>query len=174
MTIGEVLLADWDVDKIAVTVRDNTTMRYISGYKIGRDVKPGLSERFQYETEAGDVYGESNTKKLYINRIIQFYQLEKKPRGKEMCRGVLVKEIPKEILGLTIDQMYPYDFGGSNGLHGYDFNCCVDCWKGISGEKNKQSEVTTMARKRSRKEIRQDAKPHFDRPPYQAARLLRE
>lgn len=134
MTIREVLESDWDVDKIDVTVRERETTKYIMGYRIGKDVKPGRSEKFLYEAEIGDVHGEPKMKTLFINQIIQFYQLEKKPRGKEMCRGVLLKEIPKELLDLVIDHMSPHDCGWSHELHGYSFNCYVDTWDGIHGE----------------------------------------
>ena len=140
MTIREVLEADWNVDKIDVTVREIETTKYVMGYRIGRDVKPGRSERFLYEAEVGDVYGEQGMKTLFINRIIQFYQLKDKPQGKGMCRGVLIKEIPKELLDLTVDSMSPYDCGWSNDLHGYRFCCNVDQWSGIQGE-TKQVEL---------------------------------
>lgn len=134
MTIREVLKSDWDVDKIDVTVREKETTKYIMRYCIGKDVGTGKSERFLYEAEIGDVYGEPKSKTLYINRIIQFYQLEDKPQGKGMCRGVLIKEIPKELLDLAISHMLPYDCGWSHELHGYRFTCNVDNWIGISGE----------------------------------------
>lgn len=134
MTIREVLEADWDVDKIDVTVREKETTKYIMRYCVGKDVCPGWSERFLYETDIGDVHGNSDMKSLYINRTIQFYQREDKPQGKGMCRGILIKEIPKELLDLTVDNMSPYDCGRSHELHGYKFNCYVDSWSGISGE----------------------------------------
>ena len=140
MTIREVLEADWNVDKIDVTVRENESTKYIMRYCIGRDVGPGLSERFICEAEIGDVYGDTRSKTLYINRVIQFYQMEDKPQGKGMCRGVLIKEIPKEMLDLTISSMYPYDCGWSHELHGYRFCCYVDTWSGIQGE-TKQVEL---------------------------------
>lgn len=141
MTIRDVLIADWDVDKIDVTVRDRETTKYIMRYCIGKDVRPGRSERFLYEAEIGDVHGEPKLKTLYIDRIIQFYQMEHKPQGKEMCRGVLLKEIPKEVLNLTIGHMHPHNCGRSNDLHGYVFDCYVDdAWSGIPGE-TKQVEL---------------------------------
>lgn len=140
MKIQDVLVADWNVDRIDVTVRKRETTEYIMRYCIGKDVVPGLSERFLYETEIGDVHGEPKLKTLYINRTIQFYQLEEKPQGKGMCRGVLLKEIPQELLDLTIDIMRPYDCGRSNDLHGYRFWCGVDNWSGIQGE-TKQVEL---------------------------------
>lgn len=137
MTIREVVESDWNVDKIDVTVEE--VGKRIMRYKIGRDVKPGLSERYLTEVEVGDIYGEPRSKTLYINRIIQFYQLEDKPQGKGMCRGVLIKEIPEEILELTIDRLSPYDCGWSHGLHGYRFFCNVDNWGGISGETKQET-----------------------------------
>ena len=140
MTIREVLEADCNADKIDVTVREKETTKYIMRYCIGRDVTPGKSQRFAYEAEAGDVYENCRMKTLFINKIIQFHQLEKKPQGKEMCRGVIMKEIPKELLDLEIEYMRPYDCGWSHELHGYNFNCYVDSWSGISGE-TKQAEL---------------------------------
>lgn len=144
MTIREVLESDWDVNKIDVTVREKETTKYIMRYCIGKDVSMGKSERFLYEAEIGEVYGdtygEPKPKTLYINRTIQFYQLEDKPLGKGMCRGVLIKEIPKELLDLVISHMLPYDCGWSHNLHGYRFCCYVDAWSGIEGE-TKQVEL---------------------------------
>lgn len=140
MTIREVLEADWNVNKIDITVRERNTTKYIMRYCIGRDVEPGRCERFLYEAEVGDMHGTTELKTLYINRTIQFYQLEDKPQGKGMCRGVLLKEIPKEILELTIDHMGPRDCGRSDDMHGYMFVCYVDAWGGIAGE-TKQVEL---------------------------------
>lgn len=134
MTIHEILDADWTVDRIEVTVRERETTRYIMKYCIGRDVKPGRSQRFAYEAECGDVYKNFGMKTLFIKRIIQFRQLEAKPQGKEMCVGVLLEEIPKEILALTIGHMSPYHCGSSDEMHGYRFECYVDAWLGIPGE----------------------------------------
>lgn len=134
MTIREVLEADWNVDRIDVTVRERETAKYIMRYCIGKDVSPGRSQRFLYKTEIGDVCGNSDTKALYINRIIQFNQLENKPQGKTMCHGVLLEEIPKELLDLTIVTISPYQCGYSNDFHAYDFNCYADTWSGIAGE----------------------------------------
>lgn len=143
MKIRDVLIADWNVDRIDVTVRERETTKYIMRYCIGRDVKPGLSERLCYEVEAGDLYGNSSIKTLYINRIIQFFQQDNKPQGKGMCRGILEKEIPKEIMELEIEYMVPYHCGGSDELHGYCFDCYVDAWSGIPGE-TKQMELDTL------------------------------
>lgn len=136
MTIREVLNADWNVDKIAVTVRDAATSKYIMQYCIGRDVEAGRSERFLYETPIGDMhsYG-SGMKVLYMNRIIQHCQLENLPANRTGLRGVLEKEIPKEILDLPVHIMKPYDCGKSSELHGYCFDCYVNTpWPGIDGE----------------------------------------
>lgn len=134
MTIREVLKADWDVDRIDITVRDAKTTKYIMRYCIGRDVEAGRSERFLYESECGDVYGSSGMRTLYIKRIIQQCQLPDLLKSQPVLRGVLDKEIPKELLELTITSMKPYHCGWSNGLHGYRFDCYVDSWNGILGE----------------------------------------
>lgn len=134
MTVQEVLEADWHVSEIDITVRKKESSKYIMEYCIGRDVKPVRSQRFWYESKLGDIYKTSGMSVLYMKRIIQFRQLEKKPQGKEMCVGVLDKEIPKELLGLTVEQMLPYCLGHADGLHGYRFECYVDSWNGIPGE----------------------------------------
>ena len=140
MKIREVLEADWTVDRIEVTVRNKETTRYIMQYCIGKDMKPGSSEKFDYEAECGDVYQSCGMRNMYIKRIIQFRQLEEKPQGKDLCVGVLLNEIPKEILELEVGHMTPYRCGTSDGLHGYYFDCYVDRWDGIQGE-NKQMEL---------------------------------
>ena len=81
MTIREVLNADWTVDRVDITVRDRETTKYIMRYCIGRDVMPGKYDKFVYEAEAGTVYSDCKKRILFINRIIQFRQLEEKPRG---------------------------------------------------------------------------------------------
>lgn len=134
MTIRDVLIADWSVDKIDVTVRERESTRYIMEYCIGRDVKAGRSQRFLQETKLGDLYQNSGMKSLFINRIIQHRQLEKKAQGKELCVGVLLKEIPVELLDLTVDFIQPYGCGNSDEMHGYRFDCYVDAWNGITGE----------------------------------------
>lgn len=137
MIIQEVLDADCNVDRIEVTVRNSESTAYIMRYCIGRDVKPGLSECFAYEAECGDIYESSGLRTLFIKRIIQFRQMNNKPQGKEMCFGVLTKEIPKEILELTIGLMSPYNCGSSDNMHGYRFDCYTNVWNGIPGEKCK-------------------------------------
>lgn len=134
MKIREVLDADWTVDKLVITVRDKRTSRFIMRYCIGRDVKPGKSERFLYETELGDVHGDGGMNTLYMRRIIQYLQQEKKPQGKELCVGVLLGSIPKEILELPVEYMRPYGCGHSDEMHGYRIDSYVDAWSGIPGE----------------------------------------
>ena len=136
MTIKDVLITDWKVDRIDVTVREKQSSKYIMEYYIGRDVEAGRSQRFAYETEVGDVYENAKMKTLFMKRIIQYRQLPKKPQGKEMCVGVLLEQIPKELLDLTIESMYPYNCGHSDEMHGYRFECYVDTWNGIQGEYN--------------------------------------
>lgn len=127
MRIRDVLEADWHIDKISVTVRNNNT-EYVMKYCIGRDVKPTKYERFSEETALGDLYVDNGRYVLYIPKIIQFRQLENKPNGKEFCCGVLTSEIPKKILDLDVSHMRPYDCGHSSGMHGYRFTCYVDSW----------------------------------------------
>lgn len=135
MTIKDVLITDWTVAEIEVTVRERDSTRYIMEYHIGRDVKAGRSQRFVQETELGDLYSNGgDMKTLFINRIIQHRQLEKKAQGKEMCVGVLLENIPVELLNLTVESMRPYGCGNSDGMHGYRFECHVDAWNGIPGE----------------------------------------
>lgn len=136
VTIKDILLIDYCVDKIEVTVRDEDTAKYIMQYVIGKEVRPGKAQRFLYETELGDVHGTSGMKTLFMNRTIQYRQLEKKAQGKEMCVGVLLEEIPEEILMLPVMLMNPYDCGWSHDLHGIRFECYVDTWYGIPGEEN--------------------------------------
>lgn len=69
-----------------------------------------------------------------MRRIIQFRHLSKKPQGKEMCVGVLLEEIPKELLELPVESMHPYNCGRSDDMHGYRFDCYVEAWNGIPGE----------------------------------------
>jgi len=140
MTIQEVLTADWNIDRISVLVRERQTTKYIMRYCIGRDVEAGRSERFHQETAAGNIYINSGMKTLYIRRIIQHCQLKNLPKSKIGLRGILDKEIPKELRALAINQMNPYHCGWSDDLHGYSFTCYVDTWNGIN-EENKQIEL---------------------------------
>ena len=134
MTIKDVLLADWTVSEIEVTVREKESTRYIMRYCIGEDVKAGKSQRFAYETDLGDVYKESYGKTLFMKRIIQYRHLPKKQKGKEMRVGVLLEEIPEELLELPVEIMSPYHCGRSDDMHGYRFDCYVEAWNGIPGE----------------------------------------
>ena len=134
MLVKDVLEADWTVDEIVVTVREKESTRYIMEYCIGRDVKAGRSQSFVQETGLGDLYRSSGMKTLFMNRIIQHRQLEKKAQGKEMCVGVLLENIPVELQNLTVNYMRPYGGGKSDGMHGYRFTCYVDVWNGITGE----------------------------------------
>lgn len=140
MTIQEVLCTDWDVNEIDVTVRDRESSMYIMRYRIGKNASAGIAATFDYRSECGVVYRDLGFKTLYMNRAIQFGELEKKPKGKEMCRGVQMEEIPREILELTVERMRPCNCGSLNGFHGYVFDCYVDMWSGIRGE-NKQMEL---------------------------------
>lgn len=151
MTIREVLNADCDVDRINVTIREEETTKYIMRYCIGRDVEAGISERFLYETEYGGVYGEPDIKTLYIRRTIQHCQLKDLSNSKIGLRGVLEKEIPKELLGLTVGRMSPYRTGHSDEIHGYYFTCYVDTWSGLPGE-NSQIHINELNQEKKNEE----------------------
>lgn len=134
MTIKEVLEADWNVNEIEVTIREESSTKFIRGYHIGENVKPPKHRQFLRETKAGDKYTTCGMEHIYINKIIQFRDLPEKPQGKEMCVGVVTKNIPKEILDLEIDNMTPLGMGKSSGMHKYHFDCYVPIWFGIPGE----------------------------------------
>lgn len=140
MTIREVLKADWTVSWFEVEVRENNTTKLLCRYLIGRDVKPTKYMKYECETLAGDIYKDGDIRVVIINKIIQFRHMPNKPQGKEMCVGVLEKEIPKELLNLTVEHMSPSSCGNSDGMHGYCFTCYVDLWNGICGE-DKQLEL---------------------------------
>ena len=141
MIIREVLEADWNVDRIDVTVR-NQCGEFITAYIIGMDVKPSRYHRYQYEVKAGSIYENQGCKYVFINRIIQHHQLGGNFREKVKSFGVLLEEIPKELLNLEIDSMRPYHMGCSDDLHGYRFVCRTNEWSGIPGEAEKQEENT--------------------------------
>lgn len=134
MTIREVLEADWAVKHFEVTVREETAGKWICSYKMGQDVKPPRYAKFAAETAAGDIYYDHTRKIVVIDKNIQYRNLEHKPKGKEMCVGVLTEVIPNEILDLSIYHMRPTDCGWSNEQHGYSFDCIVSFWGGIPGE----------------------------------------
>lgn len=135
MTVEEVLKADWRIAEIGVIVRKREPMEYIKEYCIGKDVRPGNSQRFLRTSKAGDVYSNGpGLEEIYIDKIIQFHQLAEKPNGKEKCWGTLLKEIPEQIRDLEIDYMYPRAYLPDRSLRGYFFDCVTDEWHGIKGE----------------------------------------
>lgn len=140
MVINEILEADCDVDRLYITVREKETSKYIMRYCIGKGMKPGKGERFAYESECGNVYEDAGKNALYMDRIIQHYQLENLPGSQVGVRGVITKKIPKELLSLPVTYISPCGCGYSHGLHGYSIECYVDNWGGIAGE-NKQIEI---------------------------------
>ncbi|WP_343250599.1 hypothetical protein [Diplocloster hominis] len=129
MTIREVLEADCNVGRIEVTIRSRETTKYIMRYCIGQDVRPAISETLIYGSKCGDVYSDAEMNTLYIRQTINHYQISQL-RGK----GVIIKNIPTELLELSVGRMSPCYFGWSDGLHGYHFDCFVDTWNGIRGE----------------------------------------
>ena len=140
MKIREVLNADWTVSWFNVFVREERTGN-CTEYIVGEGVKPPKHAKFVSETKAGDLYKDGMIHVLVIDKIIQFRHMPNKPQGKEMCVGVVEKQIPKELLDLTISHMSPSGCGKSDGMHGYIFDCYVDCWVGISGENEQISIV---------------------------------
>lgn len=133
MTIREVLEANWTVKHFEVTVRDKDG-RCICTYLIGKDTRLSRYAKFKSETAAGDIYYDNGRKIMVIDKNIQFRNQEHKPKGKEMCVGVLTEVIPNEILDLSIYHMRPVSCGWSNEQHGYSFDCIVNFWGGIPGE----------------------------------------
>ena len=138
MTIREILNADWTVDWFEVCVREERTGKCMK-YMIGENVKSSKYAHFVSETKIGDLYKDNTIHVLIINRIIQFRHMPNKPNGKEMCVGVVEKNIPKEILELSIYHMFPTGYGSSSGMHGYRFESYVDYWNGIPGENEQMS-----------------------------------
>lgn len=138
MTIREVLQADWNVDAIEVRVR--TAGRLARVYHIGERVEPSRYMRFAHETEAGDVYTEPGISAghVFIKRTIQHQFWEGAKKSLTMCVGVLLDQIPKEILGLNVQTMMPESFGSghASGMHGYCFEAETETlvWTGIRGE----------------------------------------
>lgn len=134
MKLREVLEADWTVDRLYITVRTSEG-RFVTKYCIGPNLKPSKGHRWLYETKAGDVYEQFSARVIYINKIIQFKQSSKPYKGSNRPVGVVLKEIPKELLELEITFMAPTDCGRDvYGWHGYRMDCTSDLWMGISGE----------------------------------------
>lgn len=119
MTIKEVLEADWCINHLEIVVRREKDSRYVASYLIGKGVRSPKYAKFADETAAGDIYMDGKRKIVVIDKNIQYRQLEKKPIGREMCVGVLIEKIPKELLELRIDSMMPIDCGRSDDMHGY-------------------------------------------------------
>lgn len=140
MTIREVLNADWTVSWFEVDVREIESTKMIRTYLIGKGVKPARHARFIEVTAAGDIYKDGQHKVVVTDKVIQFRQLPKRPQGKEMCVGVLIEDIPRELLDLDINYMHPSGCGCSDDMHGYRFTCYTDYWNGITGE-NEQMEL---------------------------------
>ena len=75
MTVKEVLIADWTVDEIEITVRDTTTTQFLTEYHIGENLKVPYRLEYIRETKAGTLYNHAGMKHLYMNRIIQHRHL---------------------------------------------------------------------------------------------------
>jgi hypothetical protein len=138
MTIKELLKADNNICELEVNIFDKRNHFKIC-YAIGRDVAPIKAIKLTYRTKIGDMYeirrnNYEPIKTLYIKRIIQYTQLnaEEKAKRKNIV-GVLIDEIPKEILELEVDKIMPYKREHMGG-HGYYINCVHPMWQGLPGE----------------------------------------
>lgn len=142
MTVKEVLIADWTVDEIEITVRDTATTQFLTEYHIGENLKVPYRLEYIRETKAGTLYNRAGMKHLYMNRIIQHRHLplSEKRNGYEACVGVLTENIPRELLELEIEHMIPYGLGKSDDMHGYRFDCYVGMWFGVPGENENAGE----------------------------------
>lgn len=134
MTIREVLKADWTVENIVITVRDAVTSRFLMEYHIGENLLTSHHFKYIRETKAGTLYESAGMKHLYMERIIQHRHLPDKKKGYELCVGVLLENIPEELLELEIICMAPHGCGKSDAMHGYHFDCYVGMWLGVPGE----------------------------------------
>lgn len=135
MTVKEVLDADLNVDNIRVTVLANNS-QFIAEYIIGRDVRPSKYHRFQYDTAAGSVYRLDGLIYIYIDKEIQFHEADVPYKGAKGY-GVMLEEIPKELLELEVSYLTPIKSINRGSYHGYKFECHSDLWMGISGEDEK-------------------------------------
>ena len=142
MTVREVLDADWTVDHIEITVRDEETSRWLERYLIGENLMRSKWQRLVRKTKAGDLYIDNGMRYLYIDNIIQHKHLPKQPRGTEGNVGVVLKNIPAQLLDLKIEHMSPDSLGSSDDMHGYGFDCYVPMWFGIPGEHEERKENT--------------------------------
>lgn len=133
MRVRDILEADSSVDRIEITVM-LPNGKFVADYFIGRDINPPEYYRYRYSAKIGDVYDNQGRKCVFINRIIQHYQLDKKFRKTAKSYGVLFETIPKELLDLEIFTMTPCYCDGSDILHGYYFICQANTWEGIYGE----------------------------------------
>lgn len=133
MTIRELLIADWDVDRLEITVRDRNT-KFITAYYLGSNVKPSRFHRYCCSTEAGDIYSRDGLKYIYIDKPIQFHSDPNVTYRGTKPYGVMLKRIPKKLLEMEVDRVSPYHTGGSDDLHGYRIDCICDLWPGIAGE----------------------------------------
>lgn len=135
MTVKDVLDANLNVDNIRVTVRANNS-QFIAEYIIGRDVRPSKYHRFQYDTAAGSVYRLDGLKYIFIDKEIQYHEADVIYKGTKGY-GVMLEEIPKELLDLEVSLLSPRKSINRGSYHGYEFECYSDLWMGIAGEDEK-------------------------------------
>lgn len=154
MTVKDVLSADLNVDNIDVTVRASNS-QFIASYRIGRDVRPSKYHRFQYDTAVGSVYHLDGLKYLYIEKEIQFHEADVPYKGTKGF-GVVLEEIPKELLALEVSLLTPTKSINRGSYHGYKFVCYSDLWMGISGEDEIIEQEQTNDQRRSDYPVRTD------------------
>lgn len=136
MTVREVLKADWNVDGIQVDIIIGG--RRVTCYHVGAKVEPGKYWRYDHETKAGDVYKDGKIKQVLVRRVIQNYGWSGAKPSQVGCVGVLIDQIPRELVDLEVTEMMP-EWGihrhGSD-MHGYIFTAEPDMivWSGIKGE----------------------------------------
>lgn len=134
MTIRDILTVDDNVCEIYVHI-------YAGGgylhtvYTIGENLKPSKYWKFLEETQIGDVYKDGNARQVLIERNIQARNRKNPPANQIGCWGVLLNEIPKELLELEIEKMSPSWIGSNEERHRYWFYCApLVAWGGIKGE----------------------------------------
>jgi len=133
MKLRELLETDWTVDRLYISMRTSSG-RMVARYYIGPDMKPSKYAKWRHTAKAGDVYDDNGIRVLIIDRIIQLYHYDRPYKGNKSV-GVMLEEIPGELLELDISRMAPVEGGrGAYGWHGYRVTCISDLWVGISGE----------------------------------------
>ena len=139
MTIRELLIADWNVDQLKITVRDSNT-KFITEYCLGSNVQPSRFHRYCCTTKAGEIYTRDGLKYIYIDKTIQFHSDPNVTYRGTKPYGVMLERIPKKLLEMEVDLVSPYHIGWADDLHGYHINCICDLWTGIDGEESDETD----------------------------------